>query len=183
MTNIRQALRAIAGGQSDILKICMVDAVDREARTADCTPIDDSAPILDCNLQSVQGSHEGVCIIPRVGSYVLVGLLVDGNAGTILLTDYVDAVYIGIADRSLEMTVDGININGGELGGMVKVEPLVARLNALEDELRNLKQAFTSWVPVPQDGGASLKADITPWAGTPVSQTSRRDLENALVKH
>ena len=47
-------------------------------------------------------------------------------------------------------------MNGGSLGGLVKVEDITTRLNLIEKDINKLKQAFTSWSPVPQDGGAAL---------------------------
>lgn len=39
-------------------------------------------------------------------------------------------------------------------------------INELQDDIKSLKQAFTNWVTVPNDGGAALKAISATWAGT-----------------
>jgi hypothetical protein len=46
-----------------------------------------------------------------------------------------------------------------------------------------LKQAFSSWVPVVYDGGASLKAAAASWAAQRLTETQQKDIENELIKH
>jgi len=45
-----------------------------------------------------------------------------------------------------------------------------------------LKAAFTSWVVVPTDGGAALKAITAAWAGSTITPTVLADIENDAVE-
>lgn len=181
--NIASMIQQLAGKSDAPLQLCIVDAVDRSARTVDCTPLDDSAPLLGCNLQACQGSKHGLIVYPKVGSYVLVGLLEGLSAGLVLLTDEVDEVEIKIGERSLQMTSEGIVCNGGQLGGLIKIEGLTSRLNAIEDDINRLKQTLSTWTPIPSDGGAALKAAAASWSARPLAKTKRGDYENELIKH
>lgn len=203
MNNIREAIRQLArGGRETVSLVCTVDAVDKTARTVDCTPLDESAPLLGVNLQANQGSTFGVISFPRVGSFVVVGFVADGSAGVVLLTDDVESVEVVISDdtaritadedgvrvrmgddTSMELTGEGVVLNGGNFGGMVKVEPLTSRINDIENDINELKNIFASWVTVPQDGGAALKAASATWAGSLLTPTQRGDYENEKVKH
>lgn len=181
--NIASMIQQLAGKSDAPLQLCIVDAVDRSARTVDCTPLDDSAPLLGCNLQACQGSKHGYLLYPKVGSYVLVGLLAGYSAGLVLLTDEVEELQITLGDCSLQMTEQEIVLNGGKLGGIVKVEGLTSRLNAIEDDINKLKRQCSFWVPAPSDGGAALKASLLSWASKPLVKTQREAVENELIKH
>lgn len=202
MNNIAESIRRMAqGGRQTVSLICTVDAVDKEARTVDCTPLDESAPMLGVNLQANQESKFGIVVYPRVGSYVVVGFVADGSAGVVLATDDIESIEIVVSDKtsrvlideervridvdeetSAELTKDGVVLNGGSLGGLVKVEELTDRLNTIEKDINSLKQAFSGWTPTPQDGGAGLKAAATNWAKQTLRLTKRGDYENEKVK-
>lgn len=203
MNNIKETIRQLAqGGRQSVSLVCTVDAVDKTARTVDCTPLDESAPLLGVNLQANQESQFGVVSFPKVGSYVVVGFVADGAAGVVLLTDEVESVEVVISsdtarisadkdgvrvlmgdDTSAELTKEGITLNGGGFGGTVKVEPLTERINAIENDINELKNIFSAWVAVPQDGGAALSALTANWAGNLLTPTQRGDYENEKVKH
>lgn len=202
MSNIADIIRQMAqGGRQTVSLVCTVDAVDKDARTLDCTPLDEGAPLLGVNLQANQESKVGVVSFPRVGSFVVVGFVADGSAGVVLLTDDVESVEVVISDdtarvtmdedgvrvevgdeTTAELTKDGIVFNGGDLGGLVKVEELTKQINAIEKDINTLKNVFTGWVTVPQDGGAALKTAATTWAGQTLTLTKRGDYENEKVK-
>lgn len=199
--NIRDAVRELArSGQETVAKICKVDRV-YENRTIDCTPIDEGAPLLGVNLQANQGSDFGVVVIPKEGSYVVVGFVAEGSAGVVLLTDDIErveaviekdtaravmdkeGVRINVGESiSVELTKDCVTFNGGDLGGLVKVEDLTGRINTIEKDINALKNVFSGWTPSPQDGGAALKGAVSPWAGQTLTLTQRGDYENEKVK-
>lgn len=203
MNNIKETIRQLAqGGRQSVSLVCTVDAVDKTARTVDCTPLDESAPLLGVNLQANQESTFGVVAFPKVGSYVVVGFVADGAAGVVLLTDEVESVEVVISDdtarisadkdgvrvlmgdnTSAELTNDGITLNGGGFGGTVKIVELTERINAIERDINNLKNVFSVWVAVPQDGGAALSAATAAWSASPLELTQRGDYENEKVKH
>lgn len=203
MSNIQDAIRQLAqGGRQTVSLVCTVDAVDKDARTVDCTPLDEGAPLLGVNLQANQGSKFGIVVFPRVGSYVVVGFVADGSAGVVLLTDDVESVEVVISestarieadeegvhvrmgdDTSAELTGEGVILNGGSFGGMVKAEQLTQRINAIEKDINTLKNVFSAWVITPNDGGAALKLAASTWADSPLTLTQRSDYENGKVKH
>lgn len=182
-TMIRQLAAQGTGGMG--FTVGTVTAVDKEARTVDVQPLNEDAPLLGVNLQAGQGSTVGVVQIPREGSYVMVGYVQDGAAGMVLLCDDIEEAQVVIKDTDTASIVameDGITMNGGKLGGMVKVEDITTRLNLIEKDINKLKQAFTGWTPVPQDGGAALKGGVAGWAGRQLTESKRGDYENEKVK-
>ena len=183
MSQIAKLIGQLSGSAPAVLKVCTVTSVDRDARAIDCEPLDESAPILGCSLQGDQEGEEGFLLLPKVGGYVIVGLVDGQDTGVVLLTDELDALDVKIGDKTLRITHEGIVFNGGDLGGLIKVEELTAKLNAIEQDINDLKHAFSGWIPSPSDGGAALKASITSWAGKPLQQSKRSDYEDPNVKH
>lgn len=202
MSGIAETIRKMAqGGRPTVSLMCTVDKVYKDTRTVDCTPLDEGAPLLGVNLQANQGSSFGVVSFPRVGSFVVVGFVAEGSAGVVLLTDDVESVEVVVSDKttravldedgariyvgeetSAELTADGMVLNGGKLGGSVKVEELTTRLNTIEKDINALKNVFSAWVVAPQDGGAALKGAASTWAGQSLTLTKRGDYENEKVK-
>jgi hypothetical protein len=111
-------------------------------------------------------SDNNIYVIPKVGTNVIIGFVDKMNA-ILLLPAEVDEVYL----------------RGEAEGGLVKVNDLVTKLNNIESDLNTLKTAFSSWVVVPSDGGAALKAITATWSGQQLTQTTVNDLENDNVKH
>lgn len=185
--NIATMIRQLAAQGSNGMGFTVgtVTAVDKTARTVDVEPLNEDAPLLGVNLQANQESTVGVVQIPRKGSFVMVGYVQDGAAGMVLLCDDIEEAQVVIKDAgtaSIVVNEDGIVMNGGSLGGMVKVEDITKRLNLIEDDVNNLKKAFQSWTPVPQDGGAALKGGVSSWAGKQLVKSKRGDYENEKVK-
>lgn len=183
MSQIARLIGQLSGTTSPVLKACIVTAVDRTSRSVDCEPLDESAPILGCSLQGDQEGEDGFLLLPKVGSYVIVGLVDGQDTGVVLLTDELDALEVKIGDKTLHFTSEGIVFNGGKHGGIIKIEELTTKLNTIEQDINALKQALSTWVPIPSDGGAALKAAVTSWATKPLQQSKRGDYEDPNVKH
>lgn len=200
MADLRNIIRQLAQPDGEAIPlVCVVDSVDKDTRTIDCTPLNEGAPLLGVNLQANQGSKFGVCFFPAVGSFVVVGFVADGSAGVVLGTDEIDSAeiiignYSAVIDRdgcrfdagniSAHITTDAVVFNGGEFGGLPVVGDLAKRLNIIEKDINTLKTVFASWVPVAQDGGAALSTAATSWAASQLSLTKAADYENTKVKH
>ena len=122
-------------------------------------------------------------LLPKVGSYVIVGLVDGQDTGVVLLTDELDALEVKIGDKTLSFMPEGIVFNGGKLGGIIKIEELTTKLNTIEQDINALKQALSSWTPIPSDGGAALKAAVTSWSAKQLQQSKREDYEDPNIQH
>lgn len=64
--DIRSSIRQLAlSGTEMYLRVCTVDEVDEDARTIDCTPIDEGAPLVGVNLQADQNGTVGLVRFPE----------------------------------------------------------------------------------------------------------------------
>lgn len=200
-SKIREAIKILARTDSAFSQICTVDAVDEDARTVDCTPIDESAPLLGVNLQGNQEGDEGVVLFPAIGSYVIVSFIAPCVA-VVVATDTVDKIVakigkttaqfidgqvdIAVQDTTVKITSEGVVINGGVNGGMVKIQNLTKKLN----EFITAFNSHTHELPtgaVAVTGSATAQANTAPVVVPPITShhntVTASDYEDEKVRH
>lgn len=173
-SEIAKAIRAINGDNSGpALFTGEVKSVEGET----CTVKTGDFEIPDVSITPADDGKDGkLTIIPKVGSMVTVADLSGG------LLRRMAVVQWGEVEK-ITCTCDSIELNGGENGGLVNIQDLTDKLNNIEKDINSLKRAFTTWVPVPQDGGSSLKAGVASWAAQQLVQTQVSDLEDDKITH
>lgn len=64
-----------------------------------------------------------------------------------------------------------VSLGGNANGGLPLSAALVTEINKIKTDFQNLKSKFTAWSPVPNDGGAALKTQVSSWSPnvTPVT--------------
>ena len=164
-SKLKELLKGVGGGKDITIYQGIVNSVDGCL----CEVQIGGIAIPDVRLRASELDDDGQMLVtPKVGSAVTVGSLSGDLAQLVVLkVDHIDTIVI----------------NGGYLGGLINIAQLTSNLNAIEDEINNLKSAMTDWLPSPQDGGAALKTAITTWAGTPLAKSKRGDYEDETVKH
>lgn len=183
--NIAEAIRRMAQGSTPTTSIvCTVDSVDRSTNTCDCTPLDDSAPLLGVNMQAGQNATGGIVIVPKVGSHVVVGMVSGGNAGIVLLTEDIETLEVKIGNTSIVASADTITLNGGQLGGLVLVAELTDKLNGVIDAFnQHTHTLLTGTVAV--QGSATAQANVAPISvpaiTAPLQPILRTDIENTAI--
>ena len=148
----------------------IVVSVDETKRN--CVVTVDGFDYPDVSLQSIQSATKGIVVIPTVASQVYVTFGLD-NLMYISLFSTIDKILID---------TDLVQFNGGTLNGMVKVDSNVSQLNKIEQDINNLKTAFTNWLVTPNDGGGALKTAAASWSGTQLTKTVKGDIENTKIK-
>lgn len=198
---IQEAIQQLSSAGKEIYcKICTVDAVDEDTRTVDCSPLDESAPLIGVNLQANQNTGTGVVAIPAPGSYIVVGFL-SPSAAVVLLTEKIDRylvdigdahariaagqIDIAVKDTTVKVDSGGIVLNGGELGGLVKIGELTDKLNELIDAFNaHTHEIMPGGVAV--TGSATAQANAAPVSvpaiGAKQRHISVKDYENPKIK-
>lgn len=173
-SEIARAIRAINGTNiGPALFTAEVKSVEGET----CTVKTGDFEIPDVLLTPADDGKEGKLIItPKVGSMVSVADLSGGELRRLTVVQWGEV-------EKIAFTADSIELNGGENGGLVNIQSLTDKLNNLEKDINSLKRAFTTWVPVPQDGGLSLKNGVASWAAQQLVQTQVSDLEDDKITH
>lgn len=180
-TLIRDAAKTVMPGT--------VSAVDEKTRT--CTVKIGNVDYEEVRLYGlVKEGLKGFCFIPKVGSHVLAARIESSNELFIALFTEIDKVVLSIGEKveatidestlhykndqvaltvtnsKVELSAAEIIINGGELGGLVKIEALTAKLNALID-------AFNSHTHLIPSGGVAVTGSPSAQSNTaPVSVPS-----------
>lgn len=189
--DIRNAIRQLAlSGTEMYLTVCTVDAVDENARTIDCTPIDEGAQLLGVNLQADQTQEVGMVALPAVGSDVVVGFI-NPAVGVVVLTTEISKVMLKIGNTeatieddsvmlktqkgSATLTADNLkfDIDGTTLElkkgvstwnegteTTANATELQKQLNLNKARVDAIINALLSSPTTPQDGGTSYKAGI-----------------------
>lgn len=189
--NISESIRQLAlRGCEMYLTVCTVDAVDEEARTIDCTPIDEGAQLLGVNLQANQSEKVGIVSLPAVGSEVVVGFINPAVAVAVLTMEVTKTILtigdteITVADNAVSLVTKKVkadisgdtlkfDVNGTtlEMDGNKTVwnggSETTANATNLKQELTKMSaridgiiQAITTSVVAPMDGGATYKANM-----------------------
>lgn len=146
-----------------------VTAVDADANTCSVQPANGGALREGVRLcAAIKSITNPVVIVPELDSTVICGIIENNKR----------AVFVMLCTEVAE-----VRLRGDGYGGLVKAGDLVDKLNAIEQDLNTLKTVFSTWVVVPADGGAALKAIAATWYGDQLTPTVADDISNDNVKH
>ena len=165
-SRLKEYLRGLSNSGNDVT-ICQ--GIVRSVAGNTCEVEVGSLIIPGVRLRASEAEDESQMLItPRIGSAVIMGSLSgDLSQLAVLQVDKVESIVI----------------NGGKLGGLINIEQLTEKLNAIENDINTLKTAMRTWVVAPQDGGAALKVSVSTWAGQQLSRSDRSDYEDDTIKH
>lgn len=133
--------------------------------------IDGKAPVNKVRLGYKDGDF---LVVPEVGSKCVI-TFISSTEAVLSLVEKINKIVIKAADT--------IEFNDGKNGGLVKASEISTKLNAIINDINNLKNLLTAAPVSPGDGGATLKASLLPWAQTSLNTTSKSDFENTKIKH
>ena len=167
MTTTNELRRALQQkyGEKPVTILGTIAAVDENSKT--CSIDDDGFMMYGIRLQSVTNAAAGILKVPKIGAQALAVKIEDGDG--FMLLDCAE--------------YDKIIFNGGTNGGLINIESLVNKINAIENDLNSLKTVFKSWTPVAQDGGSALKTAAADWADQTITKTKTKDLEDKTITH
>jgi hypothetical protein len=169
--DILNAIRQAAKLPGAFSVLATVSAVDTEENTCDCVPMYEAPDLLDVKLFPRDEDGEmkkGLLLVPKVGSVVVVSFINNQDTGFI----------------SMCSEVDEIHLNGENYKGLVKIEELVDKLNALENKVNTIISTFNAHTHPYVDSGSPAVTSVTATlvAGT-LTPTQVADLENDTVLH
>lgn len=168
--DIRESIKRIAGAKGMPLFAAEVTAVDGKT----CTVKHGTLELSDVRLVSVANkSTNHIVVTPATGSVVLVADLSGGDMRDLAVIQYGE--------------IEKITINGGDLGGLIKIDDLTAKLNSLADTVNSLVQTFNSHThQVSTTGSAAAQTGMAVAVTSPAQEADKfkkDDYENPLIKH
>lgn len=179
---IRQGLEKLTRKGNEVLSAYVV-SVDEEKALMNVKLYDGELEIEDVLLNAVEEETLGILLIPEVDSDVVISC-VDGSGEYMLVrASKLSKVLITISGTKFQLDKDGIVMNDGGNDGIPITKSVIQQLNKVEEDVNKLKQIFSSWSPVSQDGGAALKAAAASWSGQQLQKSKDADIKNDKVKH
>ena len=156
-------------------KVCKARNVSADPLTGvmliDCEVISDGTVIEDVRLTAdfnENSTTAGLILVPKLNSIVIVSFLADTEA------------YLSMVSE-----VDYVYLNANTYGGVVKIQPLVDKINALENLVNDLASKYNSHTHILTltmgTGTAAPTTSLETSTIAPITQKS--DLENTTVKH
>lgn len=162
-----------------------VIAVDAQKWTIDVRPLDESADIFDVKLRTKTDEQElSVIQVPVVGAQVAVGFEAGSKTNCYLLqASELDRLIVNVSGSRMEFTAEGdIIFNDGSNEGLVKLPELQQEIEKINTFLSTMRNVFSTFLPVPSDGGAALKTAMN----TAIANLQLADLSDAgndKIKH
>jgi hypothetical protein len=171
---IQDLIRKLSKSREENYSIAAV-VLERDDNNRTCTvePLNGDAKLFNVRLNASESNDAGLTIYPETGSNVIVTFINRQIA------------YVALADKieKIELHCEDVVINNGTHGGLVISGKAAERLNAIENDLNNLKTMFALWSPASGDGGALLKTATENWYTEPLTQTTASEMENDKIKH
>ena len=212
--NLRQAIQQMAMSGAELYcKVCTVDAVNEDARTIDCTPIDEGAPLLGVNLQADQEQGVGVVQFPAEGSDVVVAFLSANVAVVVLATEVTKtiltigdtetivednsvtlttkSVSVEVKDKTAKIDVDGTTVEfdgntttfNGGSETMANATDLKKQLEKMSKRIDGIMDAIKNAVAIPQDGGTGLQKTMVAALAMIVDKENFGQMIDDKIKH
>jgi hypothetical protein len=171
--------------------VCEVTDVSASERTCTVQPLSDNLQPFPAQLMA--DIDDGVLILPTVGSTVKI-MLSELITPTVIQFSQVDEILIVGGGSAVKVYDSGVELQGDEYGGLMKVTPSVNAWNDLQNDVNTLKSIFstlaagaaavlTSAVGSPDAFAAVFASAILSYSSSPLSITTETQIENPKVKH
>ena len=185
--NLQRLIEAIARkGQAPLLvTVGKVSNIDEDKRICDIT-IDDDLTLNNCRLNAIIDSYSNkLLVVPKDNSMVAF-IAIGGKLTEPLVIAYseIEKILLTIGESDILIEDGKIEMNGGNLGGLIKLQQLESNLNKLKKYVEDLAtMASTAMAPMAAlDGGASVTTFNTNWGATNAA-FSFEDMEDTKITH
>ena len=157
--------------------LASVTAVDEDSFTCSAAAIGGvgGAPI--DGIQLMSEVDDGFLRIPALGSTIMI-MYSTRNVPFVAMYSGLDRILLNGSSSSIEISADGITLNDGSLGGLVQIEPLLQKINNLENLLNDLIAKYNIHIHPATSGTTS--PTVTQETGT-LTPTVQADLENTSI--
>jgi hypothetical protein len=167
--------------------VCTVVSVDKNADTCEVEPVNGEANLTDVRLKAIIEDPENpplaickIVVYPKVGSTVIVSIIEDNpNVAYVGIISEIDEILIIMGGAfKMHLKPDGnLEFNEGLLGGLVKIQELITKLNVLENRMGTHQHLYIN--------AAAVVTPTTPDVATnpAITPTELSELEDTKIKH
>lgn len=191
--SIAESIQILAGtyGKFPIqVMVCEVTDVSASERTCTVQPLSDNLQPFPAQLMA--DIDDGVLILPTVGSTVKI-MLSELITPTVIQFSQVDEILLVGGGSAVKVYDSGVELQGDEYGGLMKVTPSVKAWNDLQNDVNTLKGLISAqiataatYAALPIVTGAQVSAlfsPLTAYAALILPLTIETQIENPKVKH
>jgi len=139
--------------------------VDKNKRTCTFVPAGDDAERFDIRLQALMDSDKGFVMIPVEGSNIAV-TFVNKSTGFVSLTEDIEEIIY----------------QGGNNGGLVNIQPLIEKINNLENKVNELISHSSTHTHIVSSFGSPSTTPVPVVSGV-ITPTLKKELEDDKFKH
>lgn len=192
MSSVAESIQILAGtyGISPVqVMTCEVTKVTASERTCTVLPLTDNLEPFAAQLMA--DIDDGLLILPTVGSTVKI-MLSEIITPTVIQYSAIDEILIVSGGSAIKVYSSGVELQGVDYGGVMKVTPSVKAWNDLQNDVNTLKNIFATMASAPvvttavgaTDAFYTLFAsNIASYVSAPLSITTETQIENPKVKH
>jgi hypothetical protein len=175
---LNMALKQLAAGANPVF-IAIVKAVDADNNT--CTIDFNGIDVEGVPLGAKGEKDKTIIVYPKTNKPAIFGRI--GNSNQFFMVHCAEAEKISIEAGSSLIEIENglIAINGGSFGGLVKIESLVNKVNAIENAFNSLLEHYKAHNHLHQQGPTT--AFVAPSIQASLANTQKSDIENTKVKH
>lgn len=185
--NLKRLIDGILKRGQTPLMVCVgtVSNIDEDKRICDVA-IDDELKLSNCRLNAIIDSYDNrLLVVPKDQSKVAF-ITIGGKYTELLILAYseIEKVLLTIGDSDIVIQDGSIQMNGGDLGGLIKIEQLENNLKKLKKYVEDLASlSATAMAPMAAlDGGDSVTTFNTNWAAKQLA-FSFDDMEDSKITH
>lgn len=186
--NLQRLIEAVARrGQVPLLvTVGKVSNIDEDKRICDIA-IDDDLTLNNCRLNAIIDSYNNrLLIVPKENSMVAF-IAIGGKLTEPLVIAYseIEKVLLTIGESDILIEDGKIEMNGGDLGGLIKIEELKRNLDQLKNYVEALNTAVSTGLSAVGEstlasGSAANTAYTTAMAGKSINF---QDMEDDKITH
>lgn len=176
---IIEGIREVVGKDIEILQGKVI-AVHEDSLTVDIE-LEPDVVRYNVRLRAVVDDDTGLYLLPAMKSYCTIAKIEGGQEHVLIKTSKLDKVILKIKEQSIHASADGFVFNEGKLKGLVKIDDLVSKLNALENKVNNLITWSSTHMHTGVTTGTGTSGTAVGVTGT-LTNTTIKDLENPKIK-
>lgn len=158
----------------------VLSGVAKDVGELTCRVERDNAPTLfDVRLNAIDDTLESfLTIYPAEGSTVLVGIIENMKTEAVVMRcSEIQKVSIKIGEQTLVLDKDGLVLNDGKNGGVMKITEVVSWMQKVNSDLQTLKSLLSTSTVA--GNGAPLAIVFNPTTPNP----KKDDFEDKKIKH
>ena len=181
---IRELLKDIVGKERSVMLGSVVSTDENKGLCA-VSPVGSEVTINDIRVRSLSDKGNGIYIIPKKDSKVLIENI-DG-ADNYHVLEYGEISKIIYKSSTNKLVIDSENdeilVNEGKNGGLIKIQDLVKKMNEVEKKLNTVISKFNSHTHSGVTTGGSVSGTTPNLIPGTLQPTKVNEIENKKVKH